>query len=394
MIYALIATTILIIVVGLISTGDNILSPAVITAAVWLFCLLLYLFLPHGLPDLKGKFFAAILLWIILFSLSALCIQPIVIKRPTSNIEASKLIRDIYLIVSTVALIGFLFWVKSNLPDGFSGYWTGKLRAAALGKGENGTPYGGLHIIITYVALVLEMIYFKKKHWYRLFIIAFCSLGYAFFLMTKALFLIIFLILICILFFKKIIKIQHVAVGLFVLFFAFLAFQNIRSHNRNSKSDDFAVLYLVSSMYAFETLKPASSQNFGENSGRIFYAVKNKLGLSDTKPVDPMLKFVKKPISTNTYTILYPFYKDFGLWGVALFALFFGLLFGWIFANANAGNLFFVGIYAWLLNVLVIQYAAETLLTNLSGNIKFVIFLAIPFLVEKYKMLYKNERFY
>ena len=371
----------------MISTRDNIFSPSVITAAVWLLCLLLYLFLPHSLPPLTNKVFTALLLWIVLLSLSSLWIQPIATKQKISDIQASKLVRDIYLVISVIAFIAFIFWVITALgEDGFTGNWAKTLRKAAIGNDSE--TYGGLHIIIWHISLLLELIYFDKKRWYRVVLPYICCLFLGFFVMSKTVFLNVAVITFSILFFKKIITAKHIAIGLVALFFAFVTFQELRENREIKSKDSFATLYLVSSMYGFETIEPASSQNFGENTFRIYYAVTYKLGLSDKKPTEIIIKFIKEPIATNTYTVMYPFYKDFGLWGVGIFAVILGLFYGWLFAKARKGNVFFLAFYCYFVGTIIVQYSGEWVFTSISGNLKFVVLLAIPFLAEKYKMFY------
>ena len=78
------------------------------------------------------------------------------------------------------------------------------------------------------------------------------------------------------------------------------------------KMNDFISMYFLSGMPAFDTVKPYSSLHFGENTFRFFYALSYEFGFSKIEPVDPVLQFIKVPTITNTYTVLYPFYKDFG----------------------------------------------------------------------------------
>jgi len=193
------------------------------------------------------------------------------------------------------------------------------------------------------------------------------------------------------LFFKKKIKILHVTVGLLILFTFFVFFQTLRQ-NRQTNKESFAVLYVVSSMYGFESVKPASSEVFGENTCRIFYAASNKLGFSDRKPIDPILKFVEKPIVTNIYTGIYPYYKDFGLYGIIIFSILLGLLYGYLFAKAKAGSAFFIALYAFFAYAILMQYAADLVITNIAAYLKFTLLLAIPFIAEKYRFFYfKNK---
>ena len=150
----------------------------------------------------------------------------------------------------------------------------------------------------------------------------------------------------------------------------------MKSFNRNG----FLITYIVGNTSAFDTLEPNSSTHCGENVFRMYYAISNKLGRSDLKPVAPILPFIYKPLETNTYTAMYPFFKDFGYWGVGVFALLYGLFFGWIFRCAQQGSPMFIIINAIIIPIVVMQYVGDVFITNLSGYIKQIILLALPFI--------------
>jgi len=175
------------------------------------------------------------------------------------------------------------------------------------------------------------------------------------------------------------------------LFFLFVGLQSIRHSSSVIEKNDFVVLYVLGNIKAFETIEPASSLHFGENSFRVIYAVSHSLGISDTKPIHFLLPFIEKPIITNTYTAMYPFFKDFGYWGIGIFAIFLGTLFGWIFKKAKKGNILFILLYASFTTVIIMQYVADTFFTNMAGHIKFIIILLIPFMATKYKWLATKE---
>ena len=111
-----------------------------------------------------------------------------------------------------------------------------------------------------------------------------------------------------------------------------------------------------------------------------------ELGFTDKEPVDTLLKFVYVGVGTNTYTVLYPFYKDFGIAGISFFAILLGLILGYIYNKAEHGDVLFIVIYAFFLTEVIMQYGAEMFFTNLSLNLKRVIIALIPFLISKYEL--------
>ena len=147
------------------------------------------------------------------------------------------------------------------------------------------------------------------------------------------------------------------------------------------------VLYMLSNMSAFDTLQPYSSEHFGENVFRIYYAITYKLGLSDIVPVNPILPWIEKPIAINTYTTLYPFFKDFGYIGIGIFGSLLGLFYGWIFKKHQENCLFYTIMYAYFCTLLVTQYNGDGVFTNIAGHVKMLLILCVPFVVDKYKLL-------
>lgn len=120
---------------------------------------------------------------------------------------------------------------------------------------------------------------------------------------------------------RGIVKIKHLAYGL--LFFVTLSFivQSVRAVGEDLSMIEMLSLYLTSSIVAFDYfVEPASALSFGENTLRFIYAVGHSLGISSA-PIQTILDFVGVPFPTNTYTLMYPFYKDFGLFGLAFFLL-------------------------------------------------------------------------
>jgi oligosaccharide repeat unit polymerase len=387
MIYVLILFIIL-LVGGIIVSKDNIVAPSVITPLIWVFCLLLFLLLKHGLFPLKPQFLLSISLWVFLFAFAAMTMQSI--KFTTNvNFKPSKIMMDVYFWLSVAAFPFMLIFAQKAIATGETGFWATDLRQAALGlTAEFKQGYGGLHIILWQVAYMIELFFYSKKNRHRVFILGFFLLCYAFLTMSKYSFLDLFLKTICILYFIKKINVKHIAVGIAVLFVLFIGLQSLRQNIDMSPSEaktDFVSMYILSSMPAFDTVEPESSQYFGENSLRAFYSILNKFGLSPHKPSEVILEWTEVPTSTNIYTGLYPFFKDFGYWGVGIFGLILGSFFGWLFKKYQQGSVFFAILYAYFFTALVIQFSSEVFFTHFNGHIIFAFLLFLPFFMTRYK---------
>lgn len=388
----LIVTMALLLGVGIMSSRSNILSPAVLTSAVWLFCLLLFVVLPHDLPMPSWQFLGALLLWTLGLSLSSLTMQSV--RYQPYHEEADVTTRTIYLAISLLTVPGLVMFAVGSLQEAQTLGWANALRQSAIGRSGDGEIYGGLQVIIWQVSYMLELYYADRSSRWRVILAGGILLSFAFLTMSKWGFLSFFLTTVTILYFKQKITLRHILIGMGVLFVLFVGIQAARyatdfgGVNKNS----FTVLYLLSSISAFDTLEPASAAHWGENVFRAIYAVLNKLGLSSMEPPSSLLPFISKPIETNTYTTMYPFFKDFGYVGVGLFAILMGSLYGYLFKKAQLGGAFYVLLYSVCVNFLVIQFANEMLMTSLLAYVKQWIFLLLPFLATKYRVFTKNSK--
>ncbi len=385
MFFLIIYTSVLLIISHIVSK-QNIFSPATLTSALWLVCITLFYTLNHNLYPITQKFTQNITIWITTIWISSLSIQSFKFNKKT-NLDASEFIRDIFLLISTICFPFLFFWVQDALAVGETNNWAQNLRLAAIGKSELGDDiYGGLSIIIWQITYTVELIHFNKKKFWRTILPAIYILSFSFFTMSKTGFLTFFSATVTILFLKNRISTTKICAGIFVFIIGLLILQSIRENTNfesSSSQTRFISLYLLSPISAFETLTPSSSVHPGENVFRIIFAIKYKLGLSNIEPIEPILEFVKVPMYTNTYTIMYPFYKDFGTSGVLVFGLILGTFWGYLFKKSIVGNTYCTIIFAYISHMILMQFAGDFTFTNLTGLIKFMLIAALLFLPTK-----------
>jgi oligosaccharide repeat unit polymerase len=196
--------------------------------------------------------------------------------------------RDIYyyLTLFTLPLMVFsvLLVVARSGGNPFSA-----LRDANVAE-DNGIRTTGFFVIFWMVSYIMELQVVSKKNLGRVVLLFLVNLFYAFISMGKMNFMILFLASAIILTRRKILKLWHLAIGGVVMIFLFVGIQTIRGSYTTPKK--FAALYLTSSMGNLNTnLKPESAEHWGENTFRLFYALKSALDGGHTKPVDPILEF-------------------------------------------------------------------------------------------------------
>lgn len=169
-----------------------------------------------------------------------------------------------------------------------------------------------------------------------------------------------------------------------LFFFIGIVFVGIMAiHFSRMAANDSATLasvlgvYIYSPILAFSQLNSYVGDNSGEYTFRFIYAFLSKLQIISEQPVNTILGYVNVPVPTNVYTMLQPFYQDYGFYGVILGALMYGLVYSGFYTFAIRGSTVALLIYAVLSISSVTSFFAETLITNLSGNIKLILSILI-----------------
>ena len=363
-------------------------APSVLASGVWLVSLVAYSWIDHGLHPLTKDTCTMLTYWLALFCIPCWCVQSVYIKPIFKDIRTSVTARDIYyyLTLFTLPLMVFsvLLVVARSGGNPFSA-----LRDANVAE-DNGIRTTGFFVIFWMVSYIMELQVMNKKNLGRVVLLFLVNLFYAFISMGKMNFMILFLASAIILTRRKILKLWHLAIGGVVMIFLFVGIQTIRGSYTTPKK--FAALYLTSSLGNLNTnLKPESAEHWGENTFRLFYAFKSALDGGHTKPVDPILEFKRVEVGefvfgSNTYTALYPFYKDFGKTGVMVFAVILGLLFGYLFKTSEDNSDFALVLYAILAGSIVMQFIGDTFFTVLSQNIQYLVAALLPFIISKYNL--------
>lgn len=178
---------------------------------------------------------------------------------------------------------------------------------------------------------------------------------------------------------------------IFIYFFSALTLMLILHFNRSNSSDTKSILqmltiYIYSPIIALGEITPYSSSNFGESSLRFFYALLYKTNLSDIEPINVVLDYVYIPKPTNVYTVMYPFYIDFGITGIIFGALIYGALFSFLYNSYIRGKTIFLLIYVALITTLITSFFSEQIAHNFSEKLQTIIWITIiGFLYEKRK---------
>ena len=112
---------------------------------------------------------------------------------------------------------------------------------------------------------------------------------------------------------------------------------------------------------------------FGEKSFFMVYHILNRLGVGSFDVMQRVQPFINVPVETNTYTVMQPFFLDFGYKGLAFFAYVFGIVSGALYRWHRQGKIWVTSMYAIVLAALCTQFHQEELLGNIVQNIQYAV---------------------
>lgn len=375
------------------TVSKDLFAPFVIVPAVWCFILFLYFFLAHDLYPLVYRFPSMLILWSVFFSIASVFVYS---KTASASLESTQrrpnqTVIDCYTLITVilVPIISIVTVVTAIMNNPANIFLYIRMMNTGLDDSIETPDFGILNYFVSlaFIVLLFLLQYSKNKKLITLIIFLNFMLGIV--TMAKMTFLTVIFSSLYVLYLRKVVKIRHLIYGLCGFVVLSLVLQSIRGASSSDNvemvnSSDFFVMYLLTSMSAFEYfVEPSSSYYMGENTFRFFYAIANFLGL-EREALGTILEFVRVPLETNTYTILYPFYKDFGVWGVGVFSLVYGATFGFLYKKAITGSSVYVMIYTLFLNAIVLQFIGEVIIVNMSLYIQQIFFIVLPFVINNY----------
>lgn len=378
----------IILLIGLLGASyllshRDIFSPGVLTGSIFVFCMLSFVVVPTHLPSLTGQCLFGIGLWVGCFSLATLLTQSF--RYTSFSQTGSTAIRDLYFWISIACVPLLIQFAYEAITTGTSSNMAVNLREAAvygLPSSSEKEPYTPFYYMLWIATYLLYLKDISKTQWRRAVIMGLLVIAFGLVSMSKTFILTFGIMTLYVLARKKIIATRHILYGVGLLVVLLWTMQFVRYHtavNEEKVASTFE-MYVMGNFYAFETLKPNVAEHWGEHVFRLYYVLTNKAGLSPIEPVNPILPWVQRPVATNTYTVLYPFFLDFGYPGIAIFGLILGAMTGWLYSHSRQQEEFFVLMYAYFCVLLITQYNGEAFFTNLAGHIKFVLILLFPYL--------------
>ena len=373
---------ILIILFILFVTWHNVssdpFSPWNITLFVWLIVLCSSI-LPNSLYPLSSTFYYSLLLWgsgLYISSRFAYYSLPDYSFNGPTRVFNNRIIILLY----TLAIIFLPIYISRfiSASGGFAIYKLHEIRQTAV----EGVDLGLLKFVppLCKSLLLIELLRYDENKRYRLIIAALINLFAAFAIMEKGYFSFIFISIIYLLYLRgqlTKLKISIYAISFLLFLVIFNAARSGILEGVSYRFSDYISLYVVSPSVAFSTLSANSSPYFGAHSFRFFYALLNSFG-AGPHALSNWFEPVEVPIRTNVFTVMEPYYEDFGLMGVCVFSIFIGLILGFIYKRCiNRNDLLPLCIYTILLTPLVTQFFQDGFFASLSTNLQIFIIIYI-----------------
>jgi len=155
------------------------------------------------------------------------------------------------------------------------------------------------------------------------------------------------------------------------------------SESDSSSIADILAIYIYSPLVALGYMNVDNTLPIGVYVFRFLYAVSHRLLGIGAQPVSTILQYVEIPLLTNVYTVMQPFYHDFGFVGVLLGAFFYGLFFSFLYTHSIKGNGLALILYSGYSIALIGQFFADMLITNFSGNLQLLIWVILIYIASR-----------
>lgn len=363
--------------------GD-IFSPWAITVEVWIGVFLLYYLSSPTLYKPSEQFYVSLLIWIpvfvftsfITFNLLEHNSEPITVETFCLNKNAFNLILILSLLLSPVLLynvykIVSLFDTEDTLSN---------IRTLAVNGEGNGIL--SLASVFSQVSFIVGICAYPKTRVWMIIASTVCCFLCSIAIMEKGIIITMFLCSSYVLYERKAMSLRGLTLSCLIVLVLMFLFNIFRAgtdsdYSKQTTMLDFISMYILSPIPAYCTVLHDVSQQFGVNTFAVIYDYLNRFGFGPFEVHEKLQEFVFVPIPTNVYTIFQPFYRDFGYWGIAVFAAIYGIIMGMTYRYSKKGCSFFTCLYTYFFSLIVLQFYQENLFLTLSFNFQFSLLLLL-----------------
>ncbi len=287
-----------------------------------------------------------------------------------------------FILIVLIVWLGYKIWVVGNTGPA---HFSLNLRLAAVGI--EGFPSIGIVeqcYPLVFALFLFEHVYEHQQNRHLRFLLWFWMLLYAVATMGKLSLLTPIMSWVIIKGTKGKLEIRKTIMLAPILFILMMTIHFMRAGTADTSSlGDVLSTYTYAPLVGLGYVGTDDSLPTGAYSLRFFYAVGYRLGITQLKPVNTISAFIEVPTPVNTFTAIYPFYVDFGVTGVLLGALFYGLFFSFLYLLSIKGKGLALTLYSGFSIAILLQFFGEVLIMNLSLNLRIFIWLVLIHLVSR-----------
>ncbi len=361
-------------------------SPWIITTMIWLAIVVLFQLSGDLLYPLQDRFYTCVIIWVALMSVTSIITyyafpaksgfqQPQGTTPIQQDLNINNFFFTVFFVISMVCTPLYLYNIYKIISMFGSEELFFNLRVLA-NEGEKSM----VQTILTYVGAINQALFviciwrYPKGNKLILTAIILANLMCSIAIMEKGVLFFMLFVTLFVLYEKRRIKISSIAFWSIVLLLVFYGINVLRTPENAAKEPtfvDFFNVYILSPSVAFERAQEKLTEQFGSRSFAFIYALITRLGLGNFVVEPKLQEFVYVPIPTNVYTIFQPFFQDFGYKGVAFFATVYGTFTGWLYRQCNNGGAISKCVYAYVIEILILQFYQENLILSMSMMIQY-----------------------
>ena len=361
-------------------------SPWIITTMIWLAIVVLFQLSGDLLYPLQDRFYTCVIIWVALMSVTSIITyyafpaksgfqQPQGTTPIQQDLNINNFFFTVFFVISMVCTPLYLYNIYKIISMFGSEELFFNLRVLA-NEGEKSM----VQTILTYVGAINQALFviciwrYPKGNKLILTAIILANLMCSIAIMEKGVLFFMLFVTLFVLYEKRRIKISSIAFWSIVVLLVFYGINVLRTPENAAKEPtfvDFFNVYILSPSVAFERAQEKLTEQFGSRSFAFIYALITRLGLGKFVVEPKLQEFVYVPIPTNVYTIFQPFFQDFGYKGVAFFATVYGTFTGWLYRQCNNGGAISKCVYAYVIEILILQFYQENLILSMSMMIQY-----------------------
>lgn len=361
----------------------GVFSPWSIMLFHWIAILLMFSVESELLEPLSTQFYYSLLLWVSIFVACSFGIYQFLPRKNVSfdlrKMEVNVFIFNLFFWLSVIITPLHLYQIMKLVMMFDPTDMLSNIRILAVSE-EGGAGLLNYSYVINQVLLVVAMCRYPNISKWKLTIIVLCTLISAFAVMEKGILLYLVVVVLFACYEKRYIK-MHTIITILCLIvgvFFFLTLARFSDDSDASKTFtfvDFFAIYILSGPVAFGRLVEDLTMQFGANTFQTAYLFLNRMFPGQYEVHQALQEFVWIPLPTNVYTVMQPFYIDFGYTGVAYFAFIYGTASAVLYRMYRNGSAFGFCMYAYIAEVLMIQFHQDEIFFGMVHFIQFTFFV-------------------